>query len=102
MFEFWQVWACFSLGQSRDRGETLPRTRFTPSALVQRSADPNRTIVHQCVGFGPLLKYRPPLKVDGIWGLPPIYFEERCVPWGAPTPLDPPAFLGRLPPPGQK
>ena len=43
-FEFWQFWVFLGFGRYRDQGETLPRTRFTPSALVRRSGDPNRTI----------------------------------------------------------
>ena len=35
---------------AREKGKTLPRTRLTPSALVQRSAVPN--LIH----FGPILK----------------------------------------------
>ena len=36
-------------------------------------------MVFAIFGFGPLLKSRSPLKVDGIWGLPPIYFSgEVC------------------------
>ena len=39
---FWAFF--FGLAGPRGYGETLPRTRFTPSALGQRSGDPNRTI----------------------------------------------------------
>ena len=44
MFECLQCWAVFGLGRPRDQGGSLLWTRFTPSALVQRSADPNRTM----------------------------------------------------------
>ena len=73
-FKFWQFGALFGLGRPRDQGETLLWTRFTPGALVQSSPDPNRTMFQPCLGFGLLLKSRSPLKVDGIWGLSPIYF----------------------------
>ena len=55
----------------RDQGETLPRTRFTPSALVRRSGDPTRTILKPNIGFCRLLKSRLPFKVDRMfWGCP--------------------------------
>ena len=44
IFELLQFWAFFGFGRSRDQRGSIPRTRFTPSALAQRSADPNRTI----------------------------------------------------------
>ena len=79
MFEFWRVWAFFGPARPRDQGETLPRTRFTPSALVRRSGDPNRTILMPKIGFCRLLKSRSPFKVDRIWRPPPIYFKgEVC------------------------
>ena len=52
VFEFWQFWAFFGFGRSRDQGGSLLWTRFTPSALVQRSADPSRT------NFEPFWIYR--------------------------------------------
>ena len=51
IFECWQFWAFFGLGRPRDQGGSLLRTRFTPSALVQRSADPNRTIFGQWLTY---------------------------------------------------
>ena len=74
IFEFWQVCAFFGLGRPRDQGGSLLWTRFTPGALVQRAPDPKRTISVPFLGFGPLLKSRSPLEVDGMLGLPPIYF----------------------------
>ena len=45
IFEVWPFWAFFGPARPRDQGETLPRTRFTPSAPVRRSGDPNRTML---------------------------------------------------------
>ena len=74
------LWAGFSLRWPRGHGESLLWTRFTPGALVRRSAEPNRNSMVPFLGFGPLLKSRSPLKVDRIWGLPPIYFQGEVCP----------------------
>ena len=60
----WQFGAFFGFGRSRDQGKTLPRTRFTPSALVPRSGDPNRTMLVPFLDFWAPLESRSPLKVD--------------------------------------
>ena len=66
IFEFWQFLAFFGLGRSRDQGDRFFGPVSPPSALVQRSADPNRIMFELFLGFGPLLKSRSPLKVDRI------------------------------------
>ena len=61
------------------RGGSILWTFFTPSALVRRSGDSNRTILMPKIGFRRLLKSRSPFKVDRIWRPSPIYFKgEVC------------------------
>ena len=81
-----------------------------PMYLSRDRRTPNRTMCVPFLGFGPLLKSRSPLKVDRIWGLPPIYFLRRGVyydprqaraynwlSWRSSRPPDPPDLAPQAP-----
>ena len=72
IFEFWQCWSFFGFGRSRDQGGTLPRARFTPSALVQRSTDPNRPCLSHLWVLLARVAFDLRLRVDqvGVWLIP--------------------------------
>ena len=63
---FWAFF--FGLAGPRGYGETLPRTRFTPSALDRRSLDPNRIMLEPFLGFVGPCRIRSTFKGGCVFG----------------------------------
>ena len=66
-------WAMGFCGFWAVLGKAVPGVLRVVKGWGRGSGDPDRIIWGPFLGFGPLLKSRSPLKVDRIWGLPPIY-----------------------------